>query len=158
MIILFFYWFSSEDQNGKLDLVTRAYKITYSDDILLIYSIQVEEIEIASQLENSGIVFPVDKIVIYSVLPLYSNMTEEQIIEQLSGRIPVLESSLNCDFVFVVDMQLRQPLKRVISIPTNYHDSLNNPIKFDMSYDVVQLKIENSYLDTIKAAVSALAN
>lgn len=154
----FFYWLSREEENGKLDLSMRAYKSVYSDDILLIYSIQIEQTEDAKQLENSEIVFPVDKISIHAVLPLYLNMTEEQIIKQLSGRIPILESSLNCDFVFVVNMQLEQPLKMVIPIPANYRDSLNNPVKFDMSSDVIQLKIENSCLDTIKAAVSTLAN
>jgi hypothetical protein len=151
----FFYWFSHEDQNGKLDLVTQAYKTVYSDDILLIYSIQIKQIKTANGSDGFGIVFPIDKIVIYPILPIYSNMTEEQVIEQIRERIPILESSLNCDFIFVVNMQLEKPLnlKRVIPIPTHYTDSQNSHIKFDMTHDVIQLKVENSWLDEIKASL-----
>ncbi len=147
----YLYWLFREDLNGKIDLFSKAYKTAYSNDILLIYSIQVKQIEQASELDKSKnyTVFPIEKILIYPILPLYLNITEQQLIEQLHGKLPIVESSLRCDFVFVVNFHLEKPLKMVVTIPVNYSDSQENSVKFKMSHDAVQLIINNSSIEII---------
>jgi hypothetical protein len=151
----YFYWFFHDNLNGKLDLVAKAYKVSYSDDVLLIYSIHVEQVEQADELDTAtrSIVFPIEKVLIYPIPTLYLDRTENQLIEHLHEGIPVIESSLHCDFVFLVNLQLEEPLRMVIPIPRNYYNAQNNPIKFDMDGNPIKLIIDTSLLEDIKSAV-----
>jgi len=108
--ITYFWWCVSncESSNPKLELVNKAYKLIYIEDVLVVYTLSMGQT--AGQLTrdslplNSYTEFPIDECQSYRIAPCYYTYFPKKEIWSVLSKVSIdITSSLNCNHLFPIE-------------------------------------------------------
>ena len=108
--LTYFQWFVSngESSNPKLDLVGKAYKLIYIDDLLVVFTLSMGKKQ-PKPLNRDGVPlnyfteFPIDEYKCYKITPCYKYFSDKE-IESMVSEVPIeITSELNCNYLFPIE-------------------------------------------------------
>lgn len=107
--LTYFQWSVSncESSNPKLDLVGKAYKQIYINDLLVVFTLSMSKKP--KPLNRDGVPsyiyteFPIDEYKDYRITPCYKYFSQKE-IESMVSDVPIeITSRFNCNFLFPIE-------------------------------------------------------
>jgi hypothetical protein len=107
--LTYFQWSVSncESSNPKLDLVGKAYKLIYINDLLVVFTLSMSKKP--KPLNRDGVPsyiyteFPIDEYKDYRITPCYKYFSQKE-IESMVSDVPIeITSRFNCNFLFPIE-------------------------------------------------------
>jgi hypothetical protein len=153
--VSYFSWLCPKPYNIPY-LVEKFYKVSYVDDILLIYVaiLKQEKGALNAVINDEVVTYPLESICVYPVLPVYKDLSEEELIIELDGRIPIVSSTWNSNLIYLVDYEedLRTALSHTVFCPNPDQSS----IQVDVDSATNSLKIKTSEIKTMSIKTNQL--
>lgn len=159
--ITYFHWFVSncESSNPKLDLVGKAYKLTYINDLLVVFTLSMGQTPMSLNRDsvplNYFTEFHIDEWRHYVIPPCYKYFKKNEIDSLVSG-VPIeITSSFNCNHLFPVEQNQSGdisfvPGKNIICKPQFFSEKDISYIVECPNYSPSTLIIRNEDLDYLR--------